>query len=276
MSKRMTIQEIQNFIKEYDIEKECSLLSTEYVNRNTPLLLKCNICGENFERDYAHLQRKRFCCQKCAKSKVGKKLSFSINNVLEYLKENNCSCSLISTEYKNAITPLEFKCECGNTFFRDFDHLKRGAWRCESCYRNSFIKKAYDSNEGEGTLLTVAVRSSTTTKWRNKCLEQSNYQCDISKNSACELVVHHLNYNFSDIVDEALNILQYPKYKYVNQYSKEEYSNILRLIREMHENIEGVVLDKKYHILFHSIYGHQNNTKEQYLEFKNKILNNKN
>ena len=45
---------------------------------------------------------------------------------------------------------------------------------------------------------------------------------------------------------------------------------------EMHENIEGVVLDKKYHILFHSIYGHQNNTKEQYLEFKNKILNNKN
>lgn len=49
MPKALTFQEIQNFIKENDVNNDCTLLSTEYKNGTTPLLFRCNRCGETFE-----------------------------------------------------------------------------------------------------------------------------------------------------------------------------------------------------------------------------------
>lgn len=269
MSKKITIQEIQDFIKEYDTLNECTLISNEYINRNTLLDLHCS-CGESYKKDWAHLQRKSFCCPKCALKKRNKKLAFSVEDIKQYLIENKCNCTLLSTEYVNIKTPLEFRCECGKTFIRTFDNIKKGSYRCEECYRKSFIKYAYDSEEGYGKTLAMAVRSTATKSWRDELIKKSNYICDISKKYSTQLEVHHLNENFIDILYKAIQELNYPYYKYVNQYSEEQYYNILKKVREMHYCIEGVVLDKEYHTLFHSIYGKENNNLQQYLEFKEK------
>lgn len=66
MPKRKTLEDVKKFLEEYDINHDCELLSTEYINNRTPLLLKCNCCGEVFKRDFGHIQRKRFLCNECA------------------------------------------------------------------------------------------------------------------------------------------------------------------------------------------------------------------
>ncbi len=46
----------------------------------------------------------------------------------------NKGCELISTTYQNCKTDLEIKCECGNIFFRSFDHFKNSKQRnCKKC-----------------------------------------------------------------------------------------------------------------------------------------------
>lgn len=65
--KRLTIQDIQDFVDKYDIDKDCELISMVYINNSTPLLFKCNRCGKEFERTFATMQQKKaFKCFKCA------------------------------------------------------------------------------------------------------------------------------------------------------------------------------------------------------------------
>ena len=47
MPKKLTLEEVQAFIDEYDINDDCILLSTEYKNSVTPLTFYCNNCGED-------------------------------------------------------------------------------------------------------------------------------------------------------------------------------------------------------------------------------------
>lgn len=62
-----TIEDVQNFINTYDIEHNCELLSTVYVDQYTPLLFKCNCCGKEFERTFGTMKAKKaFKCFRCA------------------------------------------------------------------------------------------------------------------------------------------------------------------------------------------------------------------
>lgn len=154
MPRKATIQDVKDFIEKFDTNHECELLSTEYVNSETPLLLRCNVCGKAFERDYHHLKRKRFRCAECGRKSGGGNNKLSLEDVKKFLKENdiNHDCELLSTEYINASTSLRFKCNvCGKEFERDFNHVKRGRFRCAQCgieagarkleYTKEYVKK---------------------------------------------------------------------------------------------------------------------------------------
>ena len=129
----MSIEKLKIFLEQNDINQECQLLSTKYIDNRTPLLFKCNICGREFERTPRQLKRgKNFCCSDCSK----KKLSLTLEDVKKFIEENdiNKECTLLSTEYINNKTPLKFKCNvCGKEFTRDFAHVQRGRFRCEIC-----------------------------------------------------------------------------------------------------------------------------------------------
>jgi len=74
-------------------------------------------------------------------------------------------------------------------------------------------------------------------KWRLKVFERNNYTCQISGQVGGELVAHHLD-NFAEFKDKRMDV-----------------SN-------------GITLSKNVHMLFHTIYGSNHNTKEQFIEFK--------
>lgn len=63
---RDTIENVIKYLEENDTEHECTLLSDEYKNSTTPLLFKCNICGDTFERNFSKVKTvSYFCCPKC-------------------------------------------------------------------------------------------------------------------------------------------------------------------------------------------------------------------
>lgn len=47
---------------------------------------------------------------------------------------------ILSDEYINVKTPLLVKCECGNIFYRDYGHLKRGQLLCTKCSKEKQSK----------------------------------------------------------------------------------------------------------------------------------------
>lgn len=59
MPKKLTLEEVQDFINEYDTNDDCILLSTEYKNAVTPLTFYCNNCGKVFTKDFNHLKKKK-------------------------------------------------------------------------------------------------------------------------------------------------------------------------------------------------------------------------
>lgn len=339
MPVKLTLKDVQKFLDENDINKECTLLSSEYVNYSTPLEFICNLCGEKFKRDFAHIKRGRFCCQKCANKKVIPKNKLTLKDIQDYILKNdvNKECTLLSTDYIDNRTPLAFKCNiCGKEFFRDANHLKRGRFRCEECgerigakklkysfdYVTEYLKEEgiqiigeyINANTGvkclckEGhefnlffsehlfrgrscPICAIEKRSGINhwnyqggghqdvidglrhaiIPWKKECLKKANYCCDIGGKPCEDLVVHHLK-NFRDIVEEALKNVNLPLHNYLNEYNDEEISQLKNEILRLHKVEDGVVISQQYHDEFHQIYGKIKNTKEQYLEFKNAIL----
>lgn len=347
MGKKLTLQDVKNFIQDNDTENNCVLLSTEYVNSIIPLLFQCNLCGKQFERDYNHLKRGggRFKCKECANKTKSNKQRLSIQDVQQYIKQNdvNHNCTLLSTKYVNSITPLEFKCnKCGEVFYRDYNHLTRGQGRfqCEKCgilqgaktkkYTKEIVQEDIKQKRGytligeyinaQTPVLTQCARNhqfnliysqflqgcsgcaqcavidhsginhwnyqngghqevldylrDRIKGWKNRKLNEANYICDICHKHTDNLVVHHI-INFRQLVDEASEQSNIPLLSKVSDYYEQGISldSLVNKLLELHENTPAVVIDRKYHDEFHKIYGKTNNTLEQYLEYKNNNCN---
>ena len=138
MGRKYTIEEIKEII-----EKEgCKLLSTEYVNNKTPLLIQC-ACGEVFEKTFTNFKnQKQKQCPKCSNKERTEKLTSDYSDVKAFIegKEGN-GCKLLSTEYKNARTKLKIQCACGEEFEVVFHTFKNGQKQCPECGRKKSIEK---------------------------------------------------------------------------------------------------------------------------------------
>lgn len=347
MPARKTLKDVQEFLKKNDINHECTLLSTNYVNNTTPLEFQCNLCGNIFTKDWSHLQRQKyFTCPSCSQKRVAKKLSYDIDYVKSFLQEHdlNHECTLLSTEYKNSYTPLKFRCNiCGQEFNREFQMITRkdkktsffgcqhcfeeiftsgklrikytkekaeeilsqegysivGEYkdantkvkcqcdkghicnikiydfmrgiRCKQCYIDSIVKENNKAWTGGG--IPQNLRHVLSSRWRTECLIQAGYKCDISGSSE-NLEVHHL-VNFKDLLELASQNTGIPIYSSTSQYTLEERQLLTQELIALHDPSLGVVLSRKYHILFHQLYGKEHNTPEQYIEFKEKIRKDK-
>jgi hypothetical protein len=108
---------------------------------------------------------------------------------------------------------------------------------------------------------------------KKEVLIHNNYTCDITGIRGVKLVIHHL-YSFSDILKKTLIELNLDIRDSVNKYTEEELKFIENKFIELHSSCLGICLQEHIHKEFHSIYGKGNNTKEQYIEFKNNKLNN--
>ena len=85
--KKFTIEDVQEYLKLYDKNKDCTLLFTEYINSKTPLQLLCNQCGEKFLRTRACLKAKKaFKCRNCAYNWPEEKLTPIYESNIKYFR----------------------------------------------------------------------------------------------------------------------------------------------------------------------------------------------
>lgn len=111
--------------------------------------------------------------------------------------------------------------------------------------------------------------------WNNKCKQEANYTCQLTGKRGVKLRTHHL-YAFSLIVLDAHNTYNIEVKQQVKDYTEEELKLLEDYVAEWHkDSSNAVVLSEEAHKLFHSkeLYGYNNNTPEQYEEFRQRYIN---
>lgn len=239
----------------------CKLLTSEeeYINNLTGynLKYKCS-CGNISTIDlYSFKTGTR--CRNCMGEKLRIIKATPYNDVKEYI-ESFEGYKLLSTEYINCDTALEIKCPEDHIFNMDFYHFKNRGQRCSVC--NSLRDRSGEnSNTWKGGLTSLnQMLRSNLKEWKFKSLEKHNFQCVITGNKR-NLHVHHI-IPFNVVIAEVLNELNIPNEKLVKDYTDEEVNNIKIMIDDYHSKNLGVPITKKYHKLFHSIYGFNANEKD--------------
>lgn len=270
--RNLSIEDIQKYLQENDINHECTLLSTKYKNVATPLRFQCNICGEEFLRTTTQLKEKHFRCYNCLKKLQGGHNRLTLIDVQQFIELNdpNNDCELLSTEYINQETPLLFRCNCcGKEFERTYATLRsKKAFKCFRCAHH--IDPDKDPNTYNA--LKSYFRGKTYV-WKKEFLE-THQVCDIlGAIEGAEFDIHHL-INFSTILNQASINTEIPLIYKPHELEQYGYS-LEKLTAEflrLHNEASAVLLEKKLHQLFHKTYGYKNNTAEQYYEFKERYL----
>lgn len=126
---KKTIEEVREFIKKYS-DGKCELISEEYINKKTPLKIRCS-CGNVFERKFQNLNKYYIQCKECTNKMRSSKYRTSIDEVI--FKINSTGCEYISGEYLNENSLLTIKCRCGNVFNKSFAKFSSGQDRCPEC-----------------------------------------------------------------------------------------------------------------------------------------------
>ena len=114
------------------------------------------------------------------------------------------------------------------------------------------------------------LRYHSTTEWKTSCLKKAKYACEITGKSSSKktrLTVHHLDRPFESIVKDAHKQLGIKFHKFVDQYDKSDMDALVKLIKEMHKDVQGIVLTSDIHQRIHDKFG-KNPTQEQVRSYK--------
>lgn len=102
--------------------------------------------------------------------------------------------------------------------------------------------------------------------WINKIKRENNYTCSLSGQKD-KVILHH-TYGFNLLFEEAIDILSFPIYENINDYSQEQLDNLYNQFFELQEEYASYVcISENVHKQFHSIYGYGDNLPEQWNEF---------
>lgn len=143
-NKKYTLQEVKDYIENISGYK---LLSTNYVNCDTPLDVLHEDCGTIFHPTFSNFRKYETRCPHCYGSP-----KIDYNYVKNYV-ESSGEYELISKEYKGAFEELEVLCKkCGNIFKTTWARFHQG-YRCKICANNKrknnyeYIKENIEKDE---------------------------------------------------------------------------------------------------------------------------------
>lgn len=235
-----TIDNIKNWIKinGYNVE----LLSDKYVsngskNPEDKLNFVCSE-GHHFNKTWVSF-RKHPSCNVCNPRSTLKTHDMFLKEV-KALRGDEYD---VMGRYVNAKTKITMKHEkCGTTW----DVLPSVFLHGVGCPNSKCCRLHGEKNPRWNPVLTDEDRTSNrdtleNIKWRKAIFEKYNYECQICFRDTGRSVAHHLDgYNWAK--DKRFDI----------------------------DN--GVCLCEEHHKQFHDFYGYGNNTKEQYIEYRNNHL----
>lgn len=115
---------------EIDSNSGCKLLSSDYINKEIKLKLRCK-CGNVFYKTFGKFKNSgQQQCAKCANI-----IHWDYDKVKHFVEhESNSGCLLISDKYIDIRTSMTYKCHCGNEFTTSFNCFKDMYQRqCSHC-----------------------------------------------------------------------------------------------------------------------------------------------
>lgn len=116
----------ENFIKKEFKKQGCKLLG-KYKNSSIPVKYQC-LCGRISKITWSNF-RNGIRCKEC--DFKNKRTNFQV--IKEYFKQKNCELLAEEKEYKNTMTKMKYKCECGNISKISWANFKKGR-RCGCGY----------------------------------------------------------------------------------------------------------------------------------------------
>ena len=190
-----------DYIKDYFSSRGCELLG-EYINSNMPVDYRCS-CGNISKISFADFSSGKR-CRICKYNKTANKLKFDYDYVRNYFEEHGCE--LLDKEYKNARTPLRYKCSCGNESKIVFYSFKVGN-RCKDCG----IRK----NTGENSSCWRPDREQLKLelKFRRKCYELLQRSLETTNQKKNSRTASILGYSWQELKEHVENHSNYNKVK---------------------------------------------------------------
>ncbi len=120
---------------------------SDYINASTPVKLRCNNCGSEFESTLAYISHYLIGCKTCKReeARIEKSIKF-----ISILNKKNETIKLIG-EFVDMSTPTTFLCTKCNNIFERTPHDLLKSITCPNCTTNSkleyFIKLYLDKNK---------------------------------------------------------------------------------------------------------------------------------
>ncbi|MDF2881037.1 MAG: hypothetical protein K0R54_1594 [Clostridiaceae bacterium] len=265
--------------------------------------VKCDYCNKPVLKKYKkYLEQrvvvKKDCCKECQGKKYldvmkskhgdGVKCPHHIDGISQRIREkrrrhtiekireefDERQLTLLSNEFTNVDNYLKFHCrihpELGTqeVKYANF-RLKKGG--CKGCrYDKVSGENAYQWKDGVSPLQNH-VRDKMK-KWKYDSFNYCNRRCSITGYKK-SLIIHHVNKNFSEILEETLGYLKLPLKKRIRDYEEEQLKMIVDTCLELHYKYGyGIAIKKEIHELFHNKYKRQSNDKSQYIEFKERYF----
>ena len=248
------------------------ILSDKFINGKTKLKFYDKTYNEEFMMTWGNFSSLMQDSPSRAKLKLKQHIENSklkIEDVKERVKNKISTINVISDKWINSSTKIECLCEvCESKFLALYGNLLKGEG-CPTCG----LRKGKNNGNWKGgvTPLYNNIRGAML-PWRLDSYDKYGDKCDITGKKLKSNVIHH-HHNYSDILQETLDVLNMRVEKNINDYTFDELELIKSKCLELHyEYGLGICLTEDLHKEFHSIYGQKNNTLEQYLEFKENKL----
>lgn len=246
------------------------------------IFVMCDYCGEEYEDTMKNRSDKidrsivkKDACSNCIWDKIREstmlKYGKESTNQVEEIKKKKEKTYLDRYGAKSPLESEDVKNKIRNTMLKKYgvDNIFKSP---------EFIETISGENhyEWKGGVkpLKHFLRNKLST-WRLNSLKEHNYACFITGRSDSNLDIHHA-YSFNKIFYETMNRAGIDIRDSIGKYTQDELNLIENVFRKTHDKYGlGYPMLEELHREFHNIYGREDNTLEQLLEFKEYILNNR-
>ena len=193
------------------------------------------------------------------------KMKYNINTLKNIVSQKGYE--IIGGEYKTCMTPMDCRCSKGHTFKVKLINALYGNYGCQICqheYQRGENHPMYKGGESE----VLDNLRKIIKDWKIAIATKYNGKCVLTDTKG-DCVVHHIK-SFNTLIKETFDELNLQIYRKLKDYTNQQWSDINNLFMKKHTMESGILLQRKVHNKFHSLYGKGNNTYKQFYEFVEK------